>query len=119
LAAAKVVNYYAMLNLPPTADLMGVENAYARLSDELAGRMEFDDTAGDALRRLNEAYSVLSKPELRREYDRAFLARELEDTERRLLAEQRKRRLLARLMVGALVGIMLLQVAALAYIARG
>jgi len=108
-----------MLNLPPTADLMGVENAYARLSDELAGRMEFDDTAGDALRRLNEAYSVLSKPELRREYDRVFLARELEETERRLLVEQRKRRLLGRVMVGGLICIMLVQVVALGYIVQG
>ncbi len=119
MAAAKIVNYYAMLNLPPTADLMGVANAYARLSDELASRMEFDETAGDALRQLNEAYSVLSKPELRREYDQVFLARELAEAERRLRAEQYKRRTMARLMVGALVGIMLLQVAALAYLAHG
>jgi curved DNA-binding protein CbpA len=106
LAATKVVNYYAMLNLPPTADLVGVENAYARLSDEFAGRMEFDDTAVDGLRRLNEAYSVLSKPDLRREYDRVFLAAEQTNGG---CSRTTEATLLARLMVGTLVAIVLLQ----------
>ena len=35
MAEAKLMDYYAVLNLPPKADLSGIENAYARLSDDL------------------------------------------------------------------------------------
>ena len=74
MAEAKLIDYYAVLNLPPKADLSGVANAYARLSDDLMRIGEHDETAKEGMKRLNEAYAVLSKPELRREYDRAFFS---------------------------------------------
>ena len=83
MAEAPLIDYYAILNLPPKADLLGIENAYARLSDDLAVRGGVDETAEAALERVNEAYSVLSKPELRRVYDRAFFATEIAEAERR------------------------------------
>jgi len=46
---AKLIDYYAVLNLPPKSDLSGVENAYARLSDDLeAGRARRDRQRGHA-----------------------------------------------------------------------
>lgn len=117
MAEPQLVNYYAVLNLPTQADLLGIENAYARLSDDLAAKLEIDETAGEALRRLNEAYSVLSKPELRREYDRVFLSKEFQELERKLRADVRRRNMVARLLVGTLVGMVLIEAVGLAYFA--
>ena len=86
-----IADYYSVLNLPPHADLAGVENAYARLSDELAHMGEMDDACAEALQRLNEAYAVLSRPELRREYDSIFLAAERASEARQWRAMVRKR----------------------------
>lgn len=116
MAKSKLVDYYAILNLPPKADLSGIENAYARLSDELALRIDVDETSGAALRRLNEAYSVLSRPELRREYDRVYFAQEREAVERRVIARARRREALRRTLVYALALIVVIQVGALVVI---
>lgn len=113
-----LINYYSVLNLPPDADLVGIENAYARLSDELAVRLDLDETSGDALRKLNEAYSILSKPELRREYDSVLFVREREEVAGRARAEERHRRMLQHLLIGALVAIVVAEAVGLVYLAR-
>ena len=72
-------NHYAVLNLPPNADFVGVENAYARLSNELASQTWFDETATAQLMRVNQAYAVLSRPDLRTDYDNEFFTTTLPD----------------------------------------
>jgi hypothetical protein len=119
VAEPKLVDYYAILNLPPRADLQGIENAYARLSDDLAHRIDVDDTSGAALNRLNEAYSVLSRPELRREYDRVYFQREHELEEKRQAARERRIEAVRRVLVYSLGAIVALQVMALVVIGRG
>jgi DnaJ-class molecular chaperone len=116
VAEAAIVDYYSILNLPPRADLAGIENAYARISDELAMRAAVDDTCELALHRVNEAYSVLSKPELRRVYDQSFFSKEIAAAERARRAAERRRVWSGRFLVGALGLIVLVQAAALIYI---
>lgn len=116
--APPLIDYYAVLNLPPRADLAGIENAYARLSDELVKRAEVDETSQDALNKVNEAYSVLSKPEIRRAYDQEFFAHEIAETERTRRAELRRKVWMSRMLVGALAVIVLVQAAALAWLGR-
>lgn len=119
MAEPKLVDYYAILNLPPRADLQGIENAYARLSDEMAHRMDVDETSGAALHRLNEAYSVLSRPELRREYDRVYFMTERELSEKRQVARERRREAVRRVLVYSLGAIVTIQVLTLVVVARG
>lgn len=116
MANPQLIDYYAILSLPPKADLSGVENAYARLSDELVRRSAVDDTCHEALRRVNEAYAVLSKPELRRAYDRELFKEEFAAHERERRATQRRRTIASALLIGALSLIVLVQTAALVYI---
>jgi curved DNA-binding protein CbpA len=116
VAEAPLIDYYAILNLPPKADLLGIENAYARLSDDLAVRGGVDETAEAALERVNEAYSVLSKPELRRVYDRAFFAREIAEAEREARSLERRRAIASGLLIGALGLVVVAQAALLTYI---
>ncbi len=85
-------NHYAILNLPTNADFVGVENAYARLSNELASQTWFDETATAQLMRVNEAYSVLSRPDLRTDYDQQFFSKEIREKERRERRVVRRRR---------------------------
>lgn len=118
MSEAKIVDYYATLNLPPTADLIGIDNAYARLSAELAQRAEVDETSVDALRKLNEAYAVLSKPNLRIEYDSVFFKAEIDRQRRLLEMADRRRRLTGNLIVSALVLLVTGEAAGLAYLAR-
>ena len=116
MAEAKLMDYYAVLNLPPRADLSGIENAYARLSDDLMKQSEDDETYRDTMQKLNEAYAVLSKPELRREYDRAFFKGELERLEKEARAAQRRRNAAGNLLVAALGGIVAVQAIGLLYL---
>lgn len=115
MAEAKLIDYYAVLNLPPKCDLSGVENAYARLSDDLMKQWEHDETAREAMQRLNEAYAVLSKPELRREYDRAFFSAELARIEREARWAQRRRSMASSLLIAALGAVVAVQASALLY----
>ena len=118
MAEPKLVDYYSILNLPPKADLAGIENAYARLSDELAVRMDVDETSGVALRRVNEAYSVLSRPELRREYDKVYFVRERAIEETRVVTSARRREAMRRVLVYALSVVVVVQLVALVYIGQ-
>jgi curved DNA-binding protein CbpA len=110
------MDYYAVLNLPPKADLSGIETAYARLSDDLMKQSEEDDTYRLAMQKLNEAYAVLSKPELRRDYDRAFFRTELERLEKEARALRRRRNLASNLLVAGLGLIVAVQAGALLYL---
>jgi curved DNA-binding protein CbpA len=116
VAEAKLMDYYAVLNLPPRADLSGIENAYARLSDDLMKQSDDDETYRDGMQKLNEAYAVLSKPELRRDYDRAFFKGELERLEREARAAQRRRNLAGNVLVGALGLVVVAQAGALVWL---
>jgi len=116
VAEAKLVDYYSVLNLPHDADLTGVENAYARISDELAQLSEVDEECRVALERVNEAYAVLSKPELRRGYDAVFLAREREAKRRKWESAVRRRVWLRRAVISGLGVIVVAQACALVYI---
>ena len=114
-----LIDYYAVLNLPHRADLAGVENAYARVSDELVKRSEIDETCHEALLKVNEAYAVLSKPEMRRAYDREFFSDEFEEAERLARTEARRRELMSRMLVGTLSVIVAIQASVLVYLGRG
>lgn len=116
MADAKLIDYYAVLNLPPKADLSGIENAYARLSDDLMKQSVEDESYRDAMQKLNEAYAVLSKPELRRDYDRAFFRTELERIEREARAARRRRNIASNALVGALALVVAVQAGALLYL---
>ena len=116
MAEAKLLDYYAVLNLPPRADLSGIETAYARLSDDLMKQSEDDETYHEAMQKLNEAYAVLSKPELRRNYDRAFFKGELERLEKEARAAQRRRNAAGNVLVGALGLVVVAQAVGLLYL---
>ncbi|HMO53188.1 MAG TPA: J domain-containing protein [Tepidiformaceae bacterium] len=113
MAASKLIDYYAVLNLPPKADLSGIETAYARLSDDLMKQSSHDETFQPAMQKLNEAYAVLSKPELRREYDHAFFRAELERVEKEARALRRRRTIAGNMLVGALGIVVVVQAAVL------
>lgn len=111
-----LIDYYAALNLPPTADLAGVESAYARISDELVHLARHDEEHANALKEVNKAYAVLSNPALRRDYDAVFLARERAAEARRLLAIERRQALKYKMMFGALLVVVLGQLVALGWV---
>lgn len=119
MSDAPLVDYYAILNLPPRADLAGIENAYARLSDDLAVRSAVDDTCQAALSRVNEAYSVLSKPELRRNYDLEFFSKEIAEDARQRRAIERRRTIASSILIGTLGLVVVAQAIALVYIGVG
>lgn len=114
----KLIDYYAILRVPATADLAGVENAYAQVSHELAARMGVDDTSAEALRVVNEAYGVLSHPEARRDYDRQYFAGEIVRAERLIKLADRRQRLAAWILYCALIGIIAAQSIAIAFLAK-
>jgi DnaJ-class molecular chaperone len=63
-------DYYATLGLPPRADPRQVKEAYRRLAFEHhPDRNRDTPSAADTMKRINEAYAVLSHPAKRREYD--------------------------------------------------
>lgn len=118
MADPKLIDYYAILNLPPTADLVGIETAYARLSSELAARSDVDETAIDALRRLNEAYGVLSKPSLRLEYDTLLFGEVLERERENLRTFQRRRHVVGNVVAASLGLLVFVQAFGLVYLGR-
>lgn len=116
--AVALTDYYAELHVPETTDIVGIDNAYARLSGELATIGDGDDASAEALRKLNEAYGVLSRAELRRQYDTVFLAAQREAAAKKDRARRRARARLQYAIIGALLAIVLSQAAALAYVGR-
>jgi len=97
---------------------VGVENAYARLSNELVYRTDVDETAADALKLVDEAYAVLSIPKLRVEYDSEFFKAEIERQRRLAESAARRSRMMANLIAGSLVVLVLAEAAGLVFLAR-
>ncbi len=118
MSEARIVDYYAILAIPPGADFTGVQNAYARLSDEIGKLMGEDETIREGIARLNEAYAVLGSPENRRKYDEIYFSQEIADAKRAEKAIARRKQFASRILVSTLVGLVLLQVSALAYLGR-
>lgn len=118
MADSLVIDYYGILNLPPSADLHGIESAYARLSGELAELSVHDEGHRDALKRVNEAYSVLSTPTLRREYDTVFRSKELQAEIAARRRFVRRRQWMQRTVLAGLLLIVVAQAGALAYLGR-
>ncbi|MFQ5381056.1 MAG: hypothetical protein ACE5EF_05480 [Dehalococcoidia bacterium] len=111
-------DFYAVLNIPRTVGLPGLQNAYARLSDDLAGRMGSDPTARDELIRLNRAFGVLGNADLREQYDSKRFADDYESSEEEIEREERRGRLLSNLLFGALVLVVGAQIAVIGYFGR-
>ncbi len=63
-------DYYQVLHLQPEADAAMLDQAYWHLARLYNAAIPDDATAKESLDDLNEAYSVLRSPALRREYDR-------------------------------------------------
>jgi curved DNA-binding protein CbpA len=66
---------YAVLNVPPGAELSQIEAAYWRLAADYNAVLGTDPEAPGRLRALNEAYESLATPQLRREFDERLVAR--------------------------------------------
>ncbi|MFN0093304.1 MAG: DnaJ domain-containing protein [Dehalococcoidia bacterium] len=115
---AELIDYYAILNLPHDAKVQGIENAYARLSAEFAVNADADVEGEEAFRRLNEAYNVLSRADLRRQYDAVFLADERKMEERAQRAFERKRGFAQWAVIGTVGVIVLVEAVVLLVIAR-
>ncbi|NED95781.1 molecular chaperone DnaJ [Phytoactinopolyspora alkaliphila] len=65
-------DYYKILGVPKDADAATVKKAYRTLARELhPDRNKDDKTAEDRFKDVSEAYSVLSDPEKRKQYDEA------------------------------------------------
>ena len=111
-------DYYGILNVPRGTGLQGLQTAYARLADDLAGRMAVDPTARDELIRLNRAFAVLGNSELRKRYDAQYFAEEIaQETEDATLDEKRTRRS-SNLIFAALLFIVLVQGIVVGYVER-
>lgn len=102
MPASRLIDYYKLLAVPPDVDLMGIENAYVRLSDELVRLAEEDEESSRALNRLNEAYTVLANAETRRKYDRMLFAAEYDALERKVETDSHRRSIARTAIVGAL-----------------
>ena len=114
----RIIDYYAILNLPPYANHDGVENAYMRLSGELVGLSPEDETAPLALERLNEAYGTLGHAEKRREYDQIYFSREIADLQGKRAALRRRQTVASTILTGGLLCVVVAQSVLLATIAR-
>lgn len=116
VANPRIIDYYAILAIPPSADLVGIESAYTRLSDELVRRSREDETAAGALERLNEAYDILANPETRRQYDEVLFRTEIDILRRQQEKEDRRRRIARLSIISALTLVVVFQTALLAWI---
>jgi len=116
MSDTRIVDYYSVLNVPTTADLVGIENAYARLSSDLMERADRNHV--EDMKRLNEAFSILGTPERRAEYDQVFLKKEIQRAARRKRWRERRQKLVANLIVGAVLMIVVAQIAVLGYIGQ-
>jgi hypothetical protein len=63
-------DYYAILDVPPGAELSIIEVSYWRLARRYNAALAADPKASRLLRDLNEAYEVLTAPQLRGEHDK-------------------------------------------------
>src|ERR687888_247334 len=63
-------DYYEVLGVPRTADADALQAAYRRLARANHPDVNKDPAAEERFKEINEAYHVLSDPDLRRRYDR-------------------------------------------------
>ncbi len=63
-------DYYEVLGVPRTAGADELQNAYRRLARANHPDVNKDPSAEERFKEINEAYHVLSDPDLRRRYDR-------------------------------------------------
>ena len=118
MSDTRIIDYYAILNLPPYANFDGMENAYTRLSGDLVGLSPEDETAPLALERLNEAYAVLSHSGRRREYDQIYFSREIADIRGQDSARRRRQTIASTILTGGLLCVVIVQSVLLATVAR-
>ncbi len=118
MSDTRIIDYYAILNLPPYADFDGVENAYTRLSGDLVGLSPEDETAPLALERLNEAYAVLGHSGRRREYDQVYFSREIADIQGQDSARRLRQTIASTILTGGLLCVVIAQSVLLATVAR-
>ncbi len=118
MSEKRISDYYAILHLPPYANLDGVETAYTRLSRDLVGLSSEDETAPLALERLNEAYAVLGHSDRRREYDQIYFSREIADLRGQESVRRRRKTVASTLLTGALVCVVIAQSVLLTTVAR-
>lgn len=71
LTGCVVKDYYALLNVKPTATLAQIDAAYRRLMQKYHPTARSSPQLLDRLRELNEAWRILSDPAQRAAYDRA------------------------------------------------
>lgn len=66
-------NYYEELNVKPDATVQEIKASFRKLAFEYhPDRNKDNSQAADKMKRINEAYAVLSDPEKRREYDMLY-----------------------------------------------
>ena len=118
MSEKRFIDYYAILSLPPYANVDGVESAYTRLSRELVGLSSEDETAPLALERLNEAYAVLGHADRRREYDQIYFSREIAEIQGRESTRRRRQTVASTILTGALVSVVIAQSVLIATVAR-
>jgi len=111
-------DYYGVLNVPRGTGLHGLQTAYSRLADDLAGRMGVDPTARDELIRLNRAFAVLGNSELRKRYDSQYFADEIAHEEQAAQRDEKQTRRASNLIFGALLLIVLVQGLVVGYVER-
>ena len=62
-------DYYAILEIPPTASVQAIKQAYRRLALRYHPDVSGERGCEEAMKRINEAYDVLSDPQRRSHYD--------------------------------------------------
>lgn len=111
-------DYYSILNVPRGTGLHGLQTAYARLADDLAGRMGVDPTARDELIRLNRAFAVLGNSELRKRYDAQYFAEEIAQEDQDARVDEKRTRRSSNLIFAALLFIVIVQGVVVGYVER-
>lgn len=74
-AQEEFLDYYAILGVPPTADAEEIKRAYRALVRKVHPDARLEAGTSFLFRLVHEAYSVLSDPDRRSEYDRRWQAR--------------------------------------------
>jgi len=71
------LNYYRLLGVPPDAGQRRIKSAYRSLAKRFhPDRNNGSETAAELFRQSNQAYKVLSDPQLRKHYDQKLFQQE-------------------------------------------
>jgi curved DNA-binding protein CbpA len=84
-------NYYAVLGVPTTAELEHIRSAYRRLVRLYHPDVNRQERDGSSIKRINEAYAVLSDPMRRASYDIQLLEERKRAIIIGLIVQQRER----------------------------